>query len=93
MAASALAEVAASLLVPQPKESPKSSALANLSPYPDLSMAVHMLEVSLRNATGEKKELLGKWVAALGRMQAEMQALHKMEQLKNRVKISVIKQM
>lgn len=82
MAASALAEVAATLRPSQPEGSRRSS---NLSPYPDLHMAIHMLEVSLKSAKAEKQQLLAKWVQTLGKIQTEMQALHKLEVLKNRL--------
>jgi hypothetical protein len=93
LAASALAEVAASLLIaaePAPKMLPAPKQ-PSLSPYPDLSMAIHMLEICLKNAEGERKTLLEKWMRTLTKLQAEMQALHKMEALKHRVVLSVTK--
>lgn len=49
------------------------------SPYPDLSMAIEMLEKRQKHITGERQAIITRWLDTLTKMQAEMQKLHKLE--------------
>ncbi|MBI1308745.1 MAG: hypothetical protein GC129_02655 [Proteobacteria bacterium] len=55
------------------------------SPYPDLSMAINMLERRKKNVKGERLAIITRWLEALGKMQAEMQKLHKLEVFADRL--------
>ena len=64
--------------------SPKSAKKASFSPYPDLTMAVDMLEKRAAHLSdGERKELILKWKDTLSKLNDEMQKLHKLEILAN----------
>lgn len=65
---------------------PKPAKRPGFSPYPDLAMAIEMLEK--RAATlpeGERKTLILKWKESLSKLNEEMQKLHKLEILANRL--------
>lgn len=51
----------------------------SFSPYPDLTMAIEMLEKRQKNITGERQAIIARWHETLVKMQAEMQKLHKLE--------------
>lgn len=85
---SKVAEVAAELLAETPFAEPRKARLpGGFSAYPDLSMAIAMLskrqQALLKD--GERAKLLGRWLQQLQEMQAEMQKLHKLEQLAGRL--------
>lgn len=64
---------------PQPRS-------AGFSPYPDLTMAIEMLKKRANNLSeGERRQLVAKWAETLQKMQTEMQKLHKLEILANRL--------
>lgn len=51
------------------------------SPYPDLSMAISMLEKRLQTVGSQRQPLLSKWIASLKKIQNEMTQLRKLERL------------
>lgn len=64
----------------------KSSKRPGFSPYPDLTMAVDMLSKRAANLQdGERKTLILKWRESLQKLNEEMQKLHKLEILANRL--------
>ena len=66
--------------------SPKPAKKGGFSPYPDLTMAVEMLEKRAAHLTeGERKALILKWKDTLSKLNDEMQKLHKLEILANRL--------
>ncbi|TKW61289.1 MAG: hypothetical protein DI628_01270 [Blastochloris viridis] len=80
--AEALPQISADIAAASPKPAKKSS----FSPYPDLTMAVEMLEKRAAHLTdGERKSLILKWKDTLGKLNEEMQKLHKLEILANRL--------
>ena len=86
---SAMADMAAQLLQDevQPAIQPKKTRLGGFSLYPDLSMAISMLakrQQAVAN-NGERAKLVSRWLAELQSMQQEMQKLHKLEQLAERL--------
>lgn len=65
---------------------PKSAKRPGFSPYPDLTMAVEMLEKRAAGLTdGERRTLILKWKDTLSKLNEEMQKLHKLEILANRL--------
>jgi hypothetical protein len=54
-----------------------------ISPYPDLKMAISMLQHRLPHVGEERKKLIEKWVANLTRINNEMNRLRKLEELAN----------
>lgn len=88
--ASATAALAASLLEPSAK--PAANRAPSFSPYPDLAMAIEMLNKRAKNLAaqpategGDRHSLILKWVESLTKIQDEMQKLHKLEILANRL--------
>lgn len=63
-------------------------ARSSFSPYPDLTMAIAMLMKRQQAAQpdSERGRLISRWLDELRAMQADMQKLHKLEQLANRLK-------
>lgn len=55
--------------------------MGSISPYPDLGMAISMLNHRLAHASGERKALIEKWVVQLTKIHAEMIKLRKLEKL------------
>ncbi len=81
--AEALPQISADLAAANPKPAPKRPSF---SPYPDLTMAVEMLEKRAAHLTdGERKALILKWKDTLHKLNEEMQKLHKLEILANRL--------
>ncbi len=81
--AEALPQISADIAAAAPKPAPKRSGF---SPYPDLTMAVEMLEKRAATLTdGERKTLILKWKESLNKLNEEMQKLHKLEILANRL--------
>jgi hypothetical protein len=81
--AEALPEISAQIAAANPKPTPKR---LGFSPYPDLSMAMDMLDKRAAHLTdGERKELILKWKETLHKINEEMQKLHKLEILANRL--------
>lgn len=84
----ALAEVAAELGA-SGFSKPKRSV--NFSPYPDLSMAIAMLQKraehlrTQQQGDGERTKLIDKWLESLEKINTEMQKLHKLEILAGRL--------
>lgn len=74
-AGAAMARAAAS---PLPAKAAKPMAI---SPYPDLAMAIAMLQRRAGHVGGERKMLLDKWILTLSRLQGEMTRLRKLEKL------------
>ena len=65
---------------------PKPAKRPGFSPYPDLTMAVDMLDKRAAHLTdGERKTLILKWRESLHKLNEEMQKLHKLEILANRL--------
>ncbi|MFZ2586858.1 MAG: hypothetical protein WAZ18_01855 [Alphaproteobacteria bacterium] len=58
-----------------------SRPMGSMSPYPDLAMAISMLTHRAKNATGERRALIDKWIVQLTKMHAEMVKLRKLEVL------------
>lgn len=56
------------------------------SPYPDLHMAISMLQKRAGQTSGNRQELITKWVAQLTEIQQEMTKLHKLEQFAQALK-------
>lgn len=78
----ALPQISADIAAATPKSAKKSS----FSPYPDLTMAVDMLEKRAAHLSeGERKTLILKWKDTLFKLNEEMQKLHKLEILANRL--------
>lgn len=71
---------AAGEALPAPS-SARTGKLANISPYPDLAMAISMLQRRAGHVTPERKALLEKWIVTLTRLQNEMTRLRKLERL------------
>ena len=81
--AEALPEISAQIAAVNP---PKPAKRPGFSPYPDLTMAVEMLDKRAANLTdGERKQLILKWRDSLQKLNDEMQKLHKLEILANRL--------
>jgi hypothetical protein len=83
-----VAEVAAELLAEAPATEPRKPKLpVSFSPYPDLTMAITMISKRQQALLqhGERAKLLGRWLQQLKELQREMQKLHKLEQLANRL--------
>lgn len=79
----ALPQISADIAAVSPKPAPKRSGF---SPYPDLTMAIEMLEKRALTLTeGERKALILKWKESLSKLNEEMQKLHKLEILANRL--------
>ncbi|RYG61458.1 MAG: hypothetical protein EON60_00525 [Alphaproteobacteria bacterium] len=79
----ALPQISADLAAASPKPAPKRTGF---SPYPDLTMAIEMLEKRAVTLTdGERKTLILKWKESLSKLNEEMQKLHKLEILANRL--------
>ena len=73
---------------PQPETPARPAARSNtgFSPYPDLTMAIGMLTKRHEHLPdGERRQLIAKWLESLNKVQAEMQKLHKLEVLANRL--------
>lgn len=80
--AEALPQISADIAAANPKPAKRPG----FSPYPDLTMAVEMLEKRASNLTdGERKTLILKWKDSLSKLNEEMQKLHKLEILANRL--------
>lgn len=85
----ALAEVAAELNAAGIATKPKRNGA--FSPYPDLSMAIAMLQKRAENLRasgqpeGERVKLIDKWLESLVKINTEMQKLHKLEILAGRL--------
>lgn len=58
-----------------------SRPMGNISPYPDLGMAISMLGHRAKHASDERKVLIDKWVAQLTKIHTEMIKLRKLEKL------------
>ena len=83
--AEALPQISADLAA-QGHTGPQGAKKSSFSPYPDLTMAVGMLEKRAANLTeGERKTLILKWKDTLSKLNDEMQKLHKLEILANRL--------
>jgi hypothetical protein len=79
----ALPQISADIAAANPKPTLKRSGF---SPYPDLTMAVDMLDKRAANLSdGERKTLILKWRESLHKLNEEMQKLHKLEILANRL--------
>jgi hypothetical protein len=71
--------------------STSSSRTPAFSPYPDLAMAIEMLNKRAKNLAanttepGDRHALIIKWMESLQKIQEEMQKLHKLEILANRL--------
>lgn len=76
----------------QRAEPPRPPRSGGVSPYPDLSMAIAMLEKRQSHlgqqfgASSERAQLAQKWLSQLKSVHTEMQKLHKLEQLATRLK-------
>jgi hypothetical protein len=65
----------------------KPVARPGFSPYPDLTMALEMLNKRLQHVTpGERHTLITKWLTQLTKIQAEMQKLYRLEQLSQKLR-------
>ena len=81
--AEALPQISADIAAAHPKPAPKRPGF---SPYPDLTMAVEMLDKRASHLSeGERKTLILKWKESLHKLNEEMQKLHKLEMLANRL--------
>ena len=85
--AEALPQISADIAAAHPQAEAKQAAKRpGFSPYPDLTMAMGMLEKRAANlAEGERKALILKWKETLHKLNDEMQKLHKLEILANRL--------
>jgi hypothetical protein len=77
--------------------SPSSQASRrHLSLYPDLTLAIHMLEKRQLNlaqqygAQSERAIVVSKWLNQLKILHSEMQKMHKLEQLANKLKSKLL---
>lgn len=61
----------------------KAAKPKGLSPYPDLKMAISMLNHRLPHVGEERKKLIEKWIIQLTRLNNEMNRLRKLEELAN----------
>ena len=78
----ALPELSAQLAAAHPKPAKRPG----FSPYPDLTMAIEMLDKRAAGLTeGERRALILKWRETLHKLNEEMQKLHKLEILANRL--------
>jgi hypothetical protein len=92
--ANLVAALAAELGLPENKSKPAPDLVkrprlpTGFSPYPDLAMAIAMLAKQQQAvaADGERAILVSRWLKQLQGMHAEMQKLHKLEQLAGRLK-------
>ncbi|NBV54845.1 MAG: hypothetical protein EBR79_03935, partial [Proteobacteria bacterium] len=62
----------------------KPAKTQTFSPYPDLSIAISMLERRQQTAPEDRKALVSKWLETLSKTHTEMQKLHQLETLANR---------
>lgn len=70
----------------QPAAAAPAPRAMGFSPYPDLTMAIGMLTRRHKNLPdGERRQLIAKWLESLTKVQNEMQKLHKLEVLANRL--------
>lgn len=84
--ADALPQISADIAAANPNSSKSTSKRSGFSPYPDLTMAVDMLEKRAAHLSeGERKALILKWKDSLAKLNEEMQKLHKLEILANRL--------
>ena len=65
---------------------PAPRGLPPINPYPDLALAIAMLKkringMTTRDATDARLPLVTQWLATLTKLQADMQQLHKLEVL------------
>lgn len=64
--------------------------LPPINPYPDLALAIAMLKkrasgMAARDAADARLPLVTQWLATLSKLQADMQQLHKLEVLTQRL--------
>ena len=76
--------------VPPPVLRPAGAGLPPLNPYPDLSLAMAMLTKRLagmraRRADDPRLPVVEKWLATLTKLHTDMQQLHKLEVLSQRL--------
>lgn len=73
--------------IAKPPVAAKRTNTASFSPYPDLSMAITMLAKRQQALAtdGERAQLVGRWHSTLQTLQEEMQKLHKLEGLANKL--------
>lgn len=84
--AEALPQISADIAAANPNHNKPAAKRPGFSPYPDLTMAVEMLDKRAANLTdGERKTLILKWRESLHKLNEEMQKLHKLEILANRL--------
>ena len=67
-----------------------SRGLPPINPYPDLALAIAMLKkrasgMATRDAADARLPLVTQWLATLSKLQADMQQLHKLEVLTQRL--------
>jgi hypothetical protein len=73
--------------IAKPPTTPRRASGPVFSPYPDLTMAINMLAKRQQAlaADGERAKLIGRWHSTLQMLQEEMQKLHKLEGLANKL--------
>lgn len=71
----------ASLAAAPAATKPAGSRKGGISPYPDLKMAIMMLEQRAQHVGDERRALIEKWVAQLGKIQHDITRLRKLEAL------------
>ncbi|MCP5404681.1 MAG: hypothetical protein H6922_00430 [Pseudomonadaceae bacterium] len=59
----------------------KTGRVGDISPYPDLKIAIKMLEQRATHVGEDRKRLIDKWLVQLQKVQAEMVRLRKLEKL------------
>lgn len=75
-------EQAQAELLSTPTRKPTKSP--SFSPYPDLSIAISMLERRQHTAPEDRRALVTKWLETLTKTHTEMQKLHQLETLASR---------
>jgi hypothetical protein len=86
----AIADMAAQLLAEEMKPAAnikKAPRPLSFTPYPDLTIAISMLAKRQQAVvhTAERAQLVSRWLKSLQEMQSEMQKLHKLELLAERL--------
>lgn len=86
MAAQMLAEEMKSA-APLSERAKKPARPLSFTPYPDLTIAISMLAKRQQAVvhTAERAQLVSRWLKSLQEMQSEMQKLHKLELLAERL--------
>lgn len=75
------ADAANTLAAASPVAKPAARKAGGISPYPDLKMAILMLEQRALHVGDERRALIEKWVAQLAKIQHDITRLRKLEQL------------